>query len=267
MARQADAAGKQGASKSKPMKSSEDEAKKRAALEAEEEEDEFEEGEEGEEEDEEDEEDVEDSRRPIAASSKRPDASEDPSWWLPHAILGTLVMVGVLGFFGLFTNLLGPTWAKVKRTPAASSSAAAPSASAAPAAAPKTAAPAAPTAAARPSAAPKPAAVDPNPTFGARRILVAYKGAKNSQATRTKEEAKTRAEAAAKKLSGGAKFEEVAAEFSDDAGSKSTGGNLGRFKRDAYDASLTQTVEKLQVGATSAVFESPFGFELVTRTE
>jgi parvulin-like peptidyl-prolyl isomerase len=264
MARQADAASKPSASKSKPVKSSEEEAKKRAALEAEEEEDEFEEGDE--EEDEEDEEDVEDAPRPIAASSKRPEAAEDPSWWLPHAILGTLVMVGVLGFFGLFTNLLGPTWAKVKRTPAASSSAA-PSASAAAAPTPKSAAPAAPTAAPRPSAVAKPSAVDPNPTFGARRILVAYKGAKNSQATRTKEEAKARAEAAAKKLSSGAKFEEVAAEFSDDAGSKSTGGNLGRFKRDAYDASLTQTVEKLQVGGTSAVFESPFGFELVTRTE
>jgi parvulin-like peptidyl-prolyl isomerase len=174
--------------------------------------------------------------------------------------------VGVLGFFGAFTSALAPTWQKVKRgQPAASASASAPAPK------PTTAAPspsAPPAVKSAPATATPKAPADPaNPTFGARRILVAFKGAKNAQATRTKEEAKTRAEEAAKKLAGGAKFEDVAAEFSDDAGSKTTGGNLGRFKRDAYDPAITSAVEKLQVGATSAVFESPFGWEILTRTE
>jgi parvulin-like peptidyl-prolyl isomerase len=256
----------QKSAKKKPVEEEEDE-REPSDLEEDEEEDEASEDED-EDEDEEDEEDEEEP--PVHTKSREaPPKAEAPdtNWWIPHAILGTLILVGVLGFFGAFTSSLGPLWQKVRRGQPAASASAAPSAPAsAPAAAPKP--PAAPVAKSAPATAMPKAPVDPaNPTFGARRILVAFKGAKNSQATRTKEEAKTRAEDAAKKLASGAKFEDVAAEFSDDAGSKTTGGNLGRFKRDAYDPAITGAVEKLQVGGTSAVFESPFGWEILTRTE
>jgi hypothetical protein len=43
---------------------------------------------------------------------------EDALWWLPNAVLGALVLVGLLGFFGVFNDLLRPLAAK----PAAGSS-------------------------------------------------------------------------------------------------------------------------------------------------
>ncbi len=202
------------------------------------------------------------------APSKADDAA-DPTWWIPHAVLGTLVMVGVLGFFGAFTSLLKPQWDKVKRSqPATSASVSAGPSAAAPAASAPTKPIVAPTAP-RPAPTAAPKVVDPNPSFGARRILVTYKGAKNSskEEKRSKEDAKKRADDAAKKLAGGAKFEEVAGEFSDEPGAKGTGGNMGRFKRDAFDPAIIGVVEKLQVGATSPVFESPFGYEILMRLE
>src|ERR1700744_1982527 len=36
------------------------------------------------------------------------DEEEDPYWWAPHAVMSTLVLVGVLGFFGVFNRVLAP---------------------------------------------------------------------------------------------------------------------------------------------------------------
>jgi hypothetical protein len=35
------------------------------------------------------------------------DAEEDPFWWTPHAVMSALVLIGVLGFFGVFNKVLG----------------------------------------------------------------------------------------------------------------------------------------------------------------
>ena len=32
---------------------------------------------------------------------------EDPYWWTPHAVMSSLVLIGVLGFFGVFNKILG----------------------------------------------------------------------------------------------------------------------------------------------------------------
>ena len=32
---------------------------------------------------------------------------DDPTWWAPHAVMSVLVLIGVLGFFGVFNKLLG----------------------------------------------------------------------------------------------------------------------------------------------------------------
>lgn len=238
-------------------------------------EDEEEDGEEEDDEEEEDEEEEEEDVAPAKVAKKPPvvrapvapkapvSPENDPTWWIPHAVLGVIVLIGVFGFFGFFNGIAGSFMKK---------SAPATSASAAPTPA---ASPAAPTATLRVSAVrPTPArpgaataVVDADPTFGASRIVVRYKGAKNSKQERTKEQAKKRADDALKKLGTGAKFEEVAAEFSDEETAKTTGGKLGNFKRGTYDPSLVQTVEKLEVGKTSAVFESPEGYEIVTRSK
>jgi FKBP-type peptidyl-prolyl cis-trans isomerase len=40
------------------------------------------------------------------------EGEEDPYWWTPHAVLSGLVLVGVLGFFGVFNKALGGIAAK-----------------------------------------------------------------------------------------------------------------------------------------------------------
>lgn len=230
-----------------------------------------EEGEEDEDEDEEEDEEVapaKPAKKPpvVRAPAPPPKAAsnpdEDPTWWVPHAVLGAIVIIGVLGFFGAFNNLVGPLYKKT--LPAPSASASAPAAAPAPSAAPSPTPTPVRTVVPRPSAGAPDAA---DPTFGAKRIVVRYKGAKNSKQERSKDDAKKRAEEALKKLSGGAKFEDVAGEFSDEETAKTTGGNLGNFKRGTYDPAIIQTVEKLEVGKTSGVFESPEGFEIITRTK
>ncbi len=199
-------------------------------------------------------------RAPVAAAAHGAEA--DPNWWLPHAVLGVIVLIGVFGFFGFFNSLVGPLYRKTMPAPSASVSA--PAAAAVPPTATPTAKPSTARTVVRPGAT---AAADVDPTFGAKRIVVRYKGAKNSKQERSKDDAKKRAEEALKKITGGAKFEDVAKEFSDEESAKTTGGNLGNFKRGTYDPAIIQTVEKLEVGKTSGVFESGEGFEIVTRTK
>lgn len=243
-------------------------------LDDEEDEDETDLEEEDEEEDEEDEEEDEEvapakpaKKPPVVQSpaplAKAPSSPEhDGTWWVPHAVLAAIVLIGVFGFFGAFNSLVGPLYRKTLPTPSASApaAAAAPSAVSPPAATPPPA-----RTLVRPGAAASANAADP--TFGAKRIVVRYKGAKNSKLERSKDDAKKRAEEALKKISGGAKFEDVAGEFSDEESAKTTGGNLGNFKRGTYDPAIIQTVEKLEVGKTSSVFESAEGFEIITRTK
>ena len=58
--------------------------------------------------------------------SLAPSPSQDEAlWWLPNAVLGLLVLVGLLGFFGVFNNLLKP----IAAHPAAAESHEAPAAS------------------------------------------------------------------------------------------------------------------------------------------
>lgn len=251
------------------------------------EQDELEEEEEEEEEDEADEadgagedeeqEDVEEPRHPARAHGPHdphhpahkdgePEwADQEPGWWISYAVLGALVMIGVLGFFGFFAPFL-PKRDNVEHTTQSASAAAAPTETA-----PPVATPVRPT---RPTSVPRPpktvaAQVDPDPTFGAKRIVVQYAGSKDAPATvkRTKDEAKQRAADALKKLKENAKFEDVAGEFSDEPGVKATGGNLGNFKRNVYDPAIQTVVEKTTVGQTSDVFESPYGYEIIQRTK
>jgi PPIC-type PPIASE domain len=165
---------------------------------------------------------------------------DDPYWWTPHAVMGVLVLAGVLGFFGVFNKALGGLAGK-------------PSAATEPKAVTATAV--------------KPA--EQRDEFGAKHLLVQYKGSQRAGAsiTRTDEEAKARATEALKKIKGGAKFETIVSEYSDEPGAGARGGDLGKFRRGRMDPQFQAAVEKLKVGEVSDLVKTGFGYHVILRTE
>lgn len=189
--------------------------------------------------------------------AESPADDDDPSWWAPHAVLGLLVMFGLLGFFGVFNKSLGFLAAK-----------------------PANAQPATETAeAAHPTPATPPPPVNRPPTqmpqqaremFGAKHLLVMYKGSRRAPAsiTRTKEEAKARAEEAAKKAkSGKVQFADLVKEYTDEPGGAQRGGDLGTFPKGAMVPEFQAGLEKLKVGETSEPVETAFGYHVILRTK
>jgi hypothetical protein len=182
---------------------------------------------------------------------------EDPTWWAPHVVLSALVLIGLFGFFGAFNKTLGFL-----------------------AAHPKAADETAPVAAEATTGAshvmpPRPFPTQgaqqqpPGETFGAKHLLVMYKGSMRAPGsiTRTKDEAKARATEAMKKAKGGAKFEDLVKEYSDEPGAGARGGDLGHFPRGAMVAPFQAALEKLKVGQVSDVVETDFGFHVILRTQ
>jgi hypothetical protein len=121
-----------------------------------------------------------------------------------------------------------------------------------------------------PSAAAVPSAATAAPdTIIAQHILVIYKGAKRAPKTitRSKPDAKARAGEALAKIRGGATFEDVVKDYSDDAGSVDRMGSLGKFHRDDMDPAFSAAAFALQPGQVSDVVETPFGFHVIKRTQ
>lgn len=103
---------------------------------------------------------------------------------------------------------------------------------------------------------------------GAAHILIAYKGAELApkEVTRSKADAKKRAEEVLAKLKADkTKFSELATTYSDDA-SKVTGGAIGNFERNAMPSAFSEVAFGLEVGALSEVVETPRGFHIIQRT-
>jgi len=99
-------------------------------------------------------------------------------------------------------------------------------------------------------------------------ILISYKGATRAEATvtRSQDEAKTLANDVLKKLQGGAKFEDLAKQYSDDASNKDKSGVLdqpvngdGKYAKDFETASLALK----KAGDASPVTQTEFGFHII----
>lgn len=107
------------------------------------------------------------------------------------------------------------------------------------------------------------------PMGRARHILVQYKGARGADAsiTRSKEEARARAEQLFQQLVEKHKdFAELAREASDCPSAKE-GGELGRFTRGDLVPAFESALFQLRVGEVSGVVETPFGFHIILREE
>jgi parvulin-like peptidyl-prolyl isomerase len=101
-------------------------------------------------------------------------------------------------------------------------------------------------------------------------LLVAYKGAQRARpdVTRTKEEAKKRAEDAMKKAKApGADFAKIVGEYSDEPGAAQRGGDLRKFSRRRMVKPFSDAAFKLKVDEISEVVETGFGFHVIKRTE
>jgi hypothetical protein len=102
---------------------------------------------------------------------------------------------------------------------------------------------------------------------GALRVVVAFQGAQGAPktVTRSKDEARSRADEALAKLHAGASFEELVRDYSDDAMTKTTGGATGNFERYAMPKAFADATFALGVGETSPVTETPEGFMIIRR--
>ncbi len=98
---------------------------------------------------------------------------------------------------------------------------------------------------------------------------MSYKGASRADPsiTRSKEEAKARAEKLRKQIvEEGKDFATVARENSDGP-SKTKGGDLGSFTFQTMAKPFSEAAFALEVGAVSEVVETVFGFHVIKRTE
>lgn len=103
----------------------------------------------------------------------------------------------------------------------------------------------------------------------AQHVLVAYKGAKGApkSVTRSKVDAKKRADEVAAQARTGGDFTVLVATYSDDPGSKERMGSVGKFTRDKMVKPFSDAAFALGVDETSGVVESDFGFHVIKRNQ
>jgi parvulin-like peptidyl-prolyl isomerase len=109
----------------------------------------------------------------------------------------------------------------------------------------------------------------PEEKIGASHILVAYKDSRSAAGniTRTKDQARKRAEEAMKKAKAGKDFAVLAKEYSDDPGSGPKGGDLGVFPRNMMVKPFADAAFALKPGEISGIVETDFGFHVIKRTQ
>ena len=101
--------------------------------------------------------------------------------------------------------------------------------------------------------------------INASHILLMYAGSERSRATRSKDDAQTQIAEIATKLGAGEDFAALAKQHSD-CGSAQAGGDLGAFGRGQMVKAFEDAAFALNVGETSEVVETPFGYHIIRRT-
>jgi parvulin-like peptidyl-prolyl isomerase len=96
-------------------------------------------------------------------------------------------------------------------------------------------------------------------------ILLMYQGSERSTATRSKAEAEQQIQAIKAQIDGGGDFAALAKQLSDCPSGKE-GGDLGSFERGQMVRPFEDTAFGLEVGGTSGVVETPFGYHIIRRT-
>lgn len=96
-------------------------------------------------------------------------------------------------------------------------------------------------------------------------ILLMYAGSARSTASRSQDDALTQIKALKAQLDDGGDFAVLAKQNSDCPSGRS-GGDLGAFGRGQMVPAFEQTAFGLQVGETSDVVETEFGYHLIQRT-
>lgn len=109
----------------------------------------------------------------------------------------------------------------------------------------------------------------PPDSVACQHVLVAYQGAKNAPAniTRSKADAKARAEEVHKKAVAGEDMADLANTYSDDQGSRERRGSAGKFKREGMVKPFSDVAFALKVNEISDVVETPFGFHVIKRNQ
>lgn len=103
----------------------------------------------------------------------------------------------------------------------------------------------------------------------ARHILVMHieSQARPDEVTRTREEARARAQEVLLKVRGGADFTEMVREYTDEPGGAERGGDLGAFRREVMVEAFSDAAFSLKVGEVSEVVETDYGFHVIKRTQ
>jgi peptidyl-prolyl cis-trans isomerase NIMA-interacting 1 len=225
--------------------------------------------------DEDDDEDETDRRKPQAAKGEKSRGQQKPSarktptpqtsedWlpdWSPWAVLGTLLFLGFLGGFGFL-----PIDFNLKPS-AAPESSALPTVSSAPTPRPGASALRESMRERRRRSMGADGGTD-GASIRASHLLVGFQGSSLPNQTRSKAEAKTRAEEAMKRAKKGEDFAKVVAAYTDEPGGAQRGGDLNRFGRGRMVPAFEEAAFALKPNEVSGVVETQFGFHVIKRTE
>jgi parvulin-like peptidyl-prolyl isomerase len=104
---------------------------------------------------------------------------------------------------------------------------------------------------------------------GAKHILIMWEGSKSrpDNMTRSRADARKRAEEVLAKARAGTPFEELVKEYTEEPGGAERGGDLGVFDRTSMVRAFSEAAFNLKVGEISDVVETQFGFHIIKRTE
>ncbi len=110
--------------------------------------------------------------------------------------------------------------------------------------------------------------VQPAPpgTVRASHILISYKGAPATEATRSKEEAQKLAQSLLARVKNGESFEELARTYSD-CPSAEAGGDLGFFGKGRMVKPFEDAAFGIKPGQVSSIVETQFGYHIIKRTQ